>query len=338
MGVCWSKTPSQETSVINQNAVRTVPSKRHSESEENPFPMIESSSASSRTQGTPRNDQSTCSEQNDTLPEMRHSSISTRRERREIFSAGSGRFKAFYESGLEGGIAFIYGWRKNNAFLSNKEMVLRAADGIRQEGALLVKYMEADELASRLLKVQDASERDILKCCLYLYTIETFLYRLVNKVLRENDTTKMDTVAPFCYFLTEAIWSDTLARERFRGTVYRGMNLNSSQIHSYKAAIGTYKCWYGFTSSSYKRHIAEAFGNSVFIIDISATGGLALSSTSEFPDEDEVLLPPGTTVRIDTVNQTGDKTYIHLYAVPELRVVLLGRTGSGSEMINILAR
>ncbi|CAF0758587.1 unnamed protein product [Didymodactylos carnosus] len=59
-----------------------------------------------------------------------------------------------------------------------------------------------------------------------------------------------------------------------------------------------------------------------------------ISSFSHY-DEEEVLLPPGTTFRIDKVEKTTIETYIHLFLIPEVRMVLLGRTGTelGPEII-----
>ena len=159
----------------------------------------------------------------------------------------------------------------------------------------------------------------------------------MNRALRENDKTKTDTLAPFCYFLTEAIWSDVLANERFKATAYRGVNLDPDSIRLFQEAIGTHKCWYGFTSTSRNREVAEFFSaNVLFIIDLSCTGGLDISLYSQFPDEEEVILPPGTTFRIDRVEHADDKTYIYIFVVPEVRMVLLGRTGTGNNADDFL--
>ena len=238
--------------------------------------------------------------------------------------------KPFNDSGLEGGIAFIYDWKKRNAALSHSEIVRQAANGILLEGNQIGKHREAQYLAEVLLAKENKSENDILAVCISLYTRECFLYRLVNTALRENDKTKVDTLAPFCYFLTEAIWSNALADERFKAVVYRGVCLDPDSIRQYQEAVGTYKCWYGFISTSRNRNLADFYDRgSLFIIDISCSGGLDVSRYSHFPDEEEIVLPPGTTFRIDKVEQSDDKTYIYIYVILEVRMVLLGRTGTG---------
>ncbi|CAF1376149.1 unnamed protein product [Didymodactylos carnosus] len=85
--------------------------------------------------------------------------------------------------------------------------------------------------------------------------------------------------------------------------VYRGANLDREMIECYKEAIGIYKCWYGFSSTSKNRHKAEAFGNTLFIIDLTKTkrGGFDISSYSCYPHEEEVLLPAGTAFKVISV-------------------------------------
>jgi hypothetical protein len=158
----------------------------------------------------------------------------------------------------------------------------------------------------------------------------------VNRVLRENDKSKIDTVAPFCYLLTEAIWSDHLAHERFKGTVYRGVQLPLDSIENLQEAIGTYKCWYGFTSTSKIRQLSEDFGNVLFIIDISGVGGLDIALYSQFHNESEVFLSPGSTIRIVKVEYMDSKIIVHVFLVPEYRIVLLGRTGIGNNAVDII--
>ncbi|CAF4558765.1 unnamed protein product, partial [Didymodactylos carnosus] len=92
-------------------------------------------------------------------------------------------------------------------------------------------------------------------------------------------------------------------KNQYKMEVYRGANLDREMIECYKEAVGTYKCWYGFSSTSKNRHKAEAFGNTLFIIDLTKTkrGGFDISSYSCYPHEEEVLLPAGTAFKIISV-------------------------------------
>lgn len=82
--------------------------------------------------------------------------------------------KPFNDSGLDGGIAFIYDWRKRNATLSHSEIVVQATNGILFEGNQLGRHRVAQSLAKVLLAKKDESENDILKVCISLYTKESF--------------------------------------------------------------------------------------------------------------------------------------------------------------------
>ena len=356
MGICLATKPSSDESVIKQDEHQSVSKENQLDSRENRTVSIENRSASTETRSiltenrhalgqhgltstedrpTSTKNRSVSTENRSTFTEVLRTPsegqpISTENRFADEAVQMSPTFKIFNDSGLEGGIAFIYDWRKRNSLLSNNQIIEQAAKGILAEGGLLNETQEAQAIANKLLAMKDRTEREILKCCVYLYTLESFLYRLMNRVLRENDKTKMDTVAPFCYFLTEAIWSDTLADERFYGIVYRGIRVPRETICHYEETIGAYKYWYGFSSTSKRLDQAGSFGNCLFAIDTSAVGGFTVSSLSEFPNEDEIILPPGTTLRIDKVEQRGSQTYIRLFMIPEFRLVLLGRTGSGS--------
>ncbi|CAF1913511.1 unnamed protein product [Rotaria magnacalcarata] len=79
-------------------------------------------------------------------------------------------------------------------------------------------------------------------------------------------------------------------------------------ISSYKQAIGTIKAWNGFSSASKNRSVAEAFGTNVlFIIDTNPDSrsdhSIDISSYSQFPDEQEVLIRAGRNFRIEKVEQ-----------------------------------
>jgi hypothetical protein len=57
------------------------------------------------------------------------------------------------------------------------------------------------DLANRLESVKNKSEKEILECAVYIYTMETFLYTLINASLRNEDWSKIDTLGPFCFLL-----------------------------------------------------------------------------------------------------------------------------------------
>jgi len=73
-----------------------------------------------------------------------------------------------------------------------------AAQGILVEGEKLGQNSEAQWIAKKLRSLihKDILDdrKEIGRCIISLYTRECFLYKLVNKALREDDLTKIDTL------------------------------------------------------------------------------------------------------------------------------------------------
>ncbi|CAF1115778.1 unnamed protein product [Didymodactylos carnosus] len=240
--------------------------------------------------------------------------------------------KPFNEDRLDGGYhGFIKEWEKKkktfllffkeeNKNVSNSDKVEQAANGIIFEGNRLGENCESQWIAKQLRMVKNETTKEIRKCCINLYTKECFLYKLVNTTLRENHKTKVDTLGPFCYFLFDS-WSNDLENQ-YKLEVYRGASLDPEMIESYKDATGTYKCWYGFSSTSKNRHKAEQFGNALFVIDLTKTkgGGFDISSYSCYPDEEEVLRPAGAEFKIIEVqaDMEQNKHCIYLSVISDL--------------------
>ncbi|CAF4049558.1 unnamed protein product [Didymodactylos carnosus] len=93
------------------------------------------------------------------------------------------------------------------------------------------------------------------------------------------------------------------------------MTIDDNQLTSYQEAIGKSRCWDGFTSTTKNHEKAQTFGNILFIIDANSNGGIDISALSDY-DEEEVLLPPGTTFTIDKVHKTETNTLIYLRLPP----------------------
>jgi hypothetical protein len=86
---------------------------------------------------------------------------------------------------------------KSQAFLIRSKII-----GILHEGSLdESRRSTCQDLANRLESVKNKCAEEILKCVVYIYTLETFLYRLINTTLRNEDWNKFDTLGPFCYLL-----------------------------------------------------------------------------------------------------------------------------------------
>ncbi|CAF3299351.1 unnamed protein product [Rotaria sp. Silwood2] len=198
---------------------------------------------------------------------------------------------------------FIQEWTTKNFHIMNdmRKIVKNAADGIIHEGHLLGQDSEAKWLSDKLIKFENSTEEEINECCVRLYTHESFLYKLLNKTLREDDMSKVDTLGSFAYLLYMS--SSNLKKHLYQGIVYRGAKLDLDMIDDYKKALSDgCRSWSGFTSTSRSRRRAENFGNVLFIIDILRSGtAIDVSSLSEFPSEEEVLINAGWNFSINNI-------------------------------------
>ncbi len=178
---------------------------------------------------------------------------------------------------------------------NNRRMVVeKAAEGVIIEGKLVGNQKEAEWIAEQLLKVKDGTSEEIWQCCAHLYTMESFLYKKMNEYMRlagdkQHEAlwkSKVVTFGPFAHLL-----GLVGPRDYKKMTVYRGANLSDDLIDKYRNNLGAYLTFPAFTSTSRNRQKAEQFGNVLFIISISSLEGIDVSSYSDYPDEEEILLP-----------------------------------------------
>jgi hypothetical protein len=178
---------------------------------------------------------------------------------------------------------------------SMNEMLEKAAEGIIKEGIILGKQVEAEWIAQKLRSVINKSKAEVEKCIIWLYTHESFLYRLINTTLRENDQSKLDTLGAFSQLLFRCDCSPTLDKVGYEKELYRGAQLDEKTIESYKQSVGLVKTWDAFSSTSKNRAKAECFGNVLFIINRAKStryrfSGMDISMISYYPEEEEVLI------------------------------------------------
>ncbi len=119
-----------------------------------------------------------------------------------------------------GGSSFVADWYHRYSHKSPNEKIELAALGIEHEGRLLGESDEAQYLATQLREVAGRSWETIITKFLELYTRECFLYRLINRTLRENNFSKVETLGPFCWFLQNAPFCELLASKCYTGCVY----------------------------------------------------------------------------------------------------------------------
>ena len=170
---------------------------------------------------------------------------------------------------------------------------------------------EGNWMAEQLRACKTKPRREVSKTCIHIYTRESFLYHVLNTALRDGDQTKIETLGPLCFLIRD--YSRTC--KPFTGKVYRGTNIPYAGIQSYKEAIGSWHTWPSYTSTSKNRDMAELLGNTLFIIDIvdvkhSPPRAYSVEEFSQFPSEEEVLLPAGISFQIVNVQQNSQQKYI----------------------------
>ncbi|CAF1276177.1 unnamed protein product [Rotaria sp. Silwood1] len=188
-------------------------------------------------------------------------------------------------------------------------LVDKAAEGIIKEGKHIGKEQEAKELANRLREQTDNGIKEVWKCCAYIYSLESFLYKTLNATMRlvgdkEHEhvwRSKIRTLGPFCLLL----WDDPLNKKpKTKKIVYRGAKLNGEQIAKYEEMAkdpNMYGSFQAFTSTSRNRKKAEKFGNTLFIMEIVIAFTADLVDISKYPSEEEELIAPGVSFRVTKV-------------------------------------
>ncbi|CAF1431090.1 unnamed protein product [Rotaria sordida] len=207
------------------------------------------------------------------------------------------------------GSRLVFEWHmrcSNLESLPYGDIMRQALDGIQIEGKAIGQAKQAQWIADHWIPVTKESFEYICRACIHLYTMESFLYRLVNATLRNNDFSKIDTLGPFCYLLFQFNFAPEYQNLRFSGRVYRSAELTPAMVNEYKQAVGKVRSWLGLTSTSRQRAIAESFcaATVLFIIDIQETATDAarlIASLSAHPYEDEVLIRAGRHFTIDRV-------------------------------------
>jgi hypothetical protein len=180
-------------------------------------------------------------------------------------------------------------------------LVTKAADGIIEEGTKIGERVSAETMADMLREQKDAEFKEVWKLCAHLYSLESFLYKNLNKAMRcigtrvdEQDwQSKIRTLGPFCLLL----WDDPInQRMKTKTTLYRGVQLNPEEIAIYKNLAKDsyeYRSFQAFTSCSRNRVAAARFGNTLFIIKVSFAFISDISSFSKYGNEEEEVVTPG---------------------------------------------
>jgi hypothetical protein len=190
-------------------------------------------------------------------------------------------------------------------------IVEKAAFGITEAGVKLGKQKEAERISKQLMDKKDQGIEEVWRCCIRLYTLDSFLYKTLNKTMRyiggadhENDWRSMvPKLGPFALLL----WDDPLNQKpnREKKLLYRGVDLSDAQIATYlglSQESSHYRSFQAFTSCSRNIYAAEMFSNNaLFIMEINYAFTADVQAFSQMPDEEEELIMPGVCFTVQSV-------------------------------------
>lgn len=227
-----------------------------------------------------------------------------------------------------------------------------AANGIYQASLVLHQQNEGETLKNKLLK---AGPTNFMIESIRLYTAETFLYKKVNRCMREANMNELysnrisemsaltNLLLPYCMALQFGLyfqgviqfWKAGGNRGDFPRNVYRGCHLSEEQKNEFRKNIGQIIVFESFLSTTTNYYVARQFsGNGppearcilhIDVPDKSQTLAVNVKSMSVNSDEDEILFPYCSTFMILSVKSYDGITWISLQSSNESWLDFLNR-------------
>ncbi|CAF0921134.1 unnamed protein product [Didymodactylos carnosus] len=155
---------------------------------------------------------------------------------------------------------------------------------------------------------------------IYLYTmemgmgVETSFYFLLNQTLRNEDRNK---VKPFFYYL-KLLDSAVSKLPPTKCTLWRGINKNISFSFKKNEMV----TWWSISSCSTSVEVIQEFLGKTpecTLFNIEGLQGKSISEYTNFPNEDEIILMPGTTLKVvsDPLTHHGGLNIVHLKEIDD---------------------
>jgi hypothetical protein len=207
-----------------------------------------------------------------------------------------------------------YGWRFKQC-ITNTDMY-RAVDGILEEERFqdTSTTHQVEYLLNKARQAQDP------KCLVRVYTAGMGFCQAINKAIALDPLyyEQPDVEQSFYSFIGVLRCHEALEKYRYTGKCYRGMKISTEDFEeNYK--VGNELLIKPFISTSKSRDIAERFATAPSISSRSLLAlciytipartlsyidnvALDISSISEYPDEEEVLILPYTSLQIQSIN------------------------------------
>lgn len=145
---------------------------------------------------------------------------------------------------------------------------------------------------------------------LYLYSLQWpegqhSFYTLFNRALRNEDRTKLIPYNNYLHLFMTALGKLPSIQDR----VWRGVNGDISE--QYKP--NSVHVWWGASSCSDMVHVTDGFldkDNYRTLFNIKCYEGKIIKNHSAFPNESEIVLPPGTCLKVKSVSSPAPQLHI----------------------------
>jgi hypothetical protein len=168
----------------------------------------------------------------------------------------------------------------------------------------IVKY--ADSAKQECNRISDRLTWDE-SAAIYLYTMPINFYSCLNKTLRAEDRSALKPWFAFLKLFMSALQKLPSSKT----TVWRAVADDMSSFPNVNNEI----IWWGVNSTSTALNVVQAFlSETGTLFAIETIHGKNISEYSAFPVEEEVLLMPGTRVRVKSksINFIGRFSIVHL--------------------------
>jgi hypothetical protein len=176
---------------------------------------------------------------------------------------------------------------------------------------------------SYLTKIDEFEQTYTADDAIKWYTKGTFLFQLVNKALRTQDSEALLAIRYYVVDICKCLKEECEnVREYYDDViqVYRGQTLSDAEVHRLNNSIGQLISTNGFLSTSRSFQVASLFAtNAIFIIDImtqlESVVFVDVRSHSEIPQEEEVIFDLGTIFKVLKVEYDDDGKLYKIYLI-----------------------
>jgi WD40 repeat protein len=224
-----------------------------------------------------------------------------------------------------------------------KELIEEIRKELEKESSVLVLEQEYKAIDNNYL--QNLNNFNFASLIIKIYTEESFVYRRINKILREHDISLFMNLK---YYYFSLLYSLKVCRSSVHEkTLFRGMKLRNQVLTNLYSNLEQDQMlqFNEFLSTTYDRNIAEKYadkGKGSFLIEIHVPEDIIISSIenySRFQHEKEVLLPSGSILQFTSKSKNADElTTLSLRLVKsniDAFSYLLKKIGSSIDLSNI---